>query len=219
MNKEGNNNYYKYILLTLVLLCVIFRYKNINIEPNKILELSISNIIYPFTFLLTLFIFNKSKFKDAHNNIIKCSLTILVFILIVTILINIPSAHYSKEIDVSLKQIITPNYFFINDTVFYYPNVLDIITYSLLFYFSHTLVMILYEAIRPYTKEFITVALAMFIPYTLDIICQVTIHDTFNGVELNTLITHLTSNFVVIIIGTLLVSTIYTIKKVRTKSL
>ena len=213
MNKKGNNNYYKYILLTILIVCIIFRYKNIYIEPNKVLDVSISNILYPFTFLITILLFEKTNFKLTHITIIKSSITTLVFMLLITIMINIPGTMLSREMDTALKTVLAPNYFFINNTLIYYPNILNIITFGLLFYFSHTLLLILYEAILPYTKKFIAFSLAMFIPYALDTICLVAITDTFSKVETNVLITHMTANFVIVIIGTLLISTIYSLKK------
>ena len=217
MNKRGNN-IYKYLLIALVIICYIFRYKTIYLESNKVLEISVSNILYPLTFLFTLLILEKNDFKETHKTIITTSIIYLISSLLITILINIPASLYSKDIDIALKSVFTPNYLFIKDSIIYYPNLVDTITFILLFYFSHTLITILYDAIKVYVKKFTSISLSMFIPYTLDIICFTTIHDTLNGVDLNTLIIHLTSNFVIVIISTLIVSLILTLKKVRIKS-
>ena len=122
------------------------------------------------------------------------------------------------EIDAALKQILTPNYFLLNNTAIYYPNILSLVSFTLLYYFSHTLILILYEAMEPYTKKFIAFSLAMFIPYTLDILCYVTINDAFNLIKFDKMITNLTSNFILVIIFTIIITIIFTIKTKIDKS-
>ena len=222
MNKKGTNNktLITYLLVILMIICEIYRLKNIFIEPNNVLETSISNLLYPFTFLLIILIYKNSNFKETHKSIIKTSIVFLIFILLTTILNNIPSNYYSKSIDGLLKQILTPNKVLISNRLFYYPNLLDAITYTLLFYFSHTLILILYEAMEPYTRKFIAYSLSMFIPFTLDTICYIAINDMFKEIEFNNMINHLTAGFVIVIISTILTTIIYSIytKKVSFKS-
>ena len=62
---------------------------------------------------------------------------------------------------------------------------------------------------EPYTKKFIAFGLAMFIPLTLDVICYVSINNIFDEVEFPKMITNLTSNFVIVIISTILMTIIY----------
>ena len=71
---------------------------------------------------------------------------------------------------------------------------------------------------EPYTKKFIAFSLSMFIPLTLDTICYTTINDTFGNIDFEQMILHLTSNFVIVIFSTILVSLFYSIKKVSSKS-
>jgi hypothetical protein len=133
---------------------------------------------------------------------------------------TIPGNYFSRDIDLSLKELFTPNFFILNGTPIYIPNLFNILSYTLLFYFSHILVIILYEAMEPYTKKFIAFSLAMFIPYALDTICYTTITTTIEMVEFKKLIINLTSNFVIVIIYTIIITLIYcltTLKKVRTK--
>ena len=218
MNKEGNNNaFVNYIFIISIILCQIFRYKMFYIEPNHILETNITNIIYPFTFILILLYRNKTSFKEAHYGIIKTCFIFMVFMLAVSLLNIIPSSSSSMNTDMALKQIFTPNSFTLNKYMFYYPSIINILSYTLLFYFSHTIMIILYEAMEPYTNKFINCALSMFIPLTLDTLCFTTINDVFNEIEFNTMILHLTSNFVIVIISTLLLSFIYTLINKKNK--
>ena len=215
MNKKGNNTntFITYLLIAFVIICGIFRYKTIYIEPNNVLEISISNLLYPFTFLFIILINKKTNFKETHKTIIKTTLIFLLFNFIISILNSIPGNYYSREIDLALKQTLTPNYFIINNQPIYYPNLLNLISFSLLFYFSHTLILILYEAMEPYAKKFIAFSLAMFIPYALDILCYTTINDVFKQIEFNQMITNLTSNFVIVIIFTVIITILFSIFK------
>ena len=222
MNKKGkeNNTIITYLLIIFMIICQIFRYKTIYIEPNNVLEISLSNILYPITFIIIILLKNKTNFKETHNSIIKTCILFLIFTLIITLLNIIPANTNGRNIDIAIKQIFTPSYHIFNKYILYYPNIIDLITYTLLFYFSHTIILILYEAIEPYTNTFITYFLSMFIPLTLDSLCFTTINDVFNEIDFNKMIIHLTSNFVIVIISTILLSIIYTIiqKKVRSKS-
>ena len=204
MNKKGNNKnntntFITYLIILLVIVCQIFRYKSIFIEPNHVLEVSISSIIYPFTFLLILLLNNKTSFKETHK----------------TILNIIPTSSSTREIDTALKNVLTPNYMLIKGHIIYYPDLLNVITFSLLFYFSHTIILILYEAMIPYTKKFIAYALSMFIPFTLDTLCYIAINDVFKEMEFNKIIVDLTSNFVIVIVFTILLTIFYSLKKIK----
>lgn len=220
MNKKGikKSTFITYLLILFIVICGIFKYKNIFIEPNNVLEVSISNIIYPFTFLFIILIYNIIGFKETHKTIIKTTILFILFILFISILNSVPGNYSTREVDMALKTVFTPNHFMIGTNTIYYPNILNVISFTLLFYFSHTLILILYEAMEPYTKKFIAFSLAMFIPFALDTLCYVSINDVFNEIKFETVITHLTSNFIIVIIGTLLMTIIYSIKKVSSKS-
>lgn len=220
MNKKGNNNYntntfITYLIILLVIVCQIFRYKSIFIEPNHVLEVSISSIVYPFTFLLILLLNNKTNFKETHKSILKITGIFLIFMLIATILNIIPTSSSTREIDTALKNVLTPNYMLIKGHIIYYPDLLNVITFSLLFYFSHTIILILYEAMIPYTKKFIAYALSMFIPFTLDTLCYIAINDVFKEIEFNKIIVDLTSNFVIVIVFTIILTIFYSLKKIK----
>ena len=63
MNKKGKNTntFITYLLITFIMICGIFRYKTIFIESNNVLEVSLSNLLYPFTFLFIILICKKWK--------------------------------------------------------------------------------------------------------------------------------------------------------------
>ena len=210
-NKKEANNILKYLLLTIIIICSIFRYKTLFIEPNNVLEVSISNLLYPFSYLLTILILKKSNFKETHKTIVNVAIMFLIFTLLISLMNTIPGNYYSREVDLTLKKLLTPTYFLIKGVPIYIPNLFNILSYTILFYFSHILVVILYEAMEPYTKKFIAFSLAMFIPYALDTICYTTIVSTVELIELNKLIINLTSNFVIVIIYTILITIIYSI--------
>jgi len=58
----------------------------------------------------------------------------------------------------------------------------------------------------------------MFIPYALDTICHTTIISTVELVEFNKLIINLTSNFVLVIIFTILITIIFCLTTIKRKS-
>jgi len=68
---------------------------------------------------------------------------------------------------------------------------------------------------EPYTKKFIAFSLAMFIPYALDTICYTTIVSTIELIEFNKLILNLTSNFVIVIIYTILITILFTLTSIK----
>ena len=217
MNKKGNKNNTILILLFIlfVIICQIFRIKTIYIEPRHILETSISNIVYPFTFLIIALLRKKNTFDNTHKIIIKTIFTFLIFMFVVTLFNNITPIKNSLDVDIALKKILTPNYLNIGKYVINYPNLLSIIAFILLFYFSHTLIIILIDALEPFTNKYIAYFIAMFIPYTLDVLCFTTIIDVFKEVNFNVLIMHLTSNFILVIVFTILCTLIYGTKKVN----
>ena len=217
-NKKETNTILKYLLLTIIIICSIFRYKNLFIEPNNVLEVSISNLLYPFSFLLTILILKKTNFKETHKTIINVALVFLIFTILISIMNTIPGNYYSRDVDLSLKELLTPSYFFIKGVPIYIPNLFNILSYTILFYFSHILLVILYEAMEPYTKKFIAFSLAMFIPYALDTICHTTIISTIELVEFNKLIINLTSNFVLVIIFTIIITIIFCLTNIKRKS-
>ncbi len=219
MNKLGRKlDIYKLLLLTLLIICSIFKLKNIYIEPNNLLEVSLSNILYPFTFLLVILIRNNTNFKETHSTIITLTIIFFIYTILISILGSIPANYNSTNVDLALKASLTPSYFVIFNKAIYFPNILKVLSFSLLFYFSHTIFTILYDAMIPYTKKFIAFSLSMFIPFTLDTICYIVIDDIAKNVEFNKLIIDLTSNFVVVIFSTILISIIYSIKKERSKA-
>lgn len=219
MNKEGKSyEFIKYLLLTFIIICSIFRYKTIYLDSNNILEASISNFLYPFTYLFIVLIYKHNNFTEAHKTIIKTSMIFLIFILLISVLNTIPGNYYATKTDLALKEALTPYSFMVNNKLFYYPNIINIISFTALYYISHTLVIILYEAMLPYTKNIIAYNLAMFIPFTLDTMCFVTINDIYLKVEFNKLITDLTSNFIIVIIFTLIISIIFDIIIKKSKS-
>lgn len=219
-NKKDNNIFLTYLLLTFIIICSIFKYKTMFIDPNNVLEVNVSNLVYPFTFLFTILLFRKSNFKDAHKIIIKITLTVLIFTLVVSLLNSLPGSYYNRETDLALKSVLTPNYFMIGSNPIYYPDILSTLSFTLLFYFSHILLLILYEAMEPYTYKFVAFSLSMFIPYALDTICNTTIIGTFDNIEFTKLITNLTSNFVLVVIYSIFITLLYLLfsrKKVRSK--
>ena len=216
-NKKESNNILKYLLLTIIIICSMFRYKTLFIEPNNVLEVSISNLLYPFSYLLTILILKKSNFKETHKTIINVALVFLIFTLLISVMNTIPGNYYSREVDLTLKELLTPSYFLFKGIPIYIPNLFNILSYTILFYFSHILVVILYEAMEPYTKKFIAFSLAMFIPYALDTICYTTIVSTVEMIELRKLVVNLTSNFVIVIIYTILITVLFTLTNIKKK--
>ena len=91
MNKNGKNNnrFTTFLLVIFIIICAIYKTKNIYIEPNNVLEISIANLLYPFTFLLIILISNKTSFKDTHKIIIKSCIIFLIFTIITSYILCI----------------------------------------------------------------------------------------------------------------------------------
>ena len=83
MNKKGNkkDTIIKYLLLTFIIICSIFRYKTIYLDSGNVLEASLSNFLYPFTFLFIIMIYKTENFSNAHKTILKTSLIFIIFMM------------------------------------------------------------------------------------------------------------------------------------------
>ena len=87
MKKKINNT--SSILIIFLILCYTFQGKIINIAPS--LNISISLLLYPLTFILTLIIYQKHGILESKKSIILSVLLLFTYILISSLLCNISS--------------------------------------------------------------------------------------------------------------------------------
>lgn len=219
--KKNTTNYYTFVLTLLLILINIFRNKMINIAPS--INVSISTIIYPVSFLLIIIILKKYKFKEAKESILLSSLLVLLFYLVVSILCSIVPTTSSAEINNSLRETFTPNNFHLYNLNIYYPNLLALFASTSIFILTHYICITIYEVIEDNSNYFIAFMLALLLSFIIDqmlFVPLVNILDIYYGkMSVIDIIQTLTGNFFIVVIMTIILMFLYPLclnKKERT---
>jgi uncharacterized PurR-regulated membrane protein YhhQ (DUF165 family) len=209
--KKYKTNYYVLFLTLLFLLVNIFSEKIINIVPS--LNVSISLIIYPITFLLVIIIYKKYNKKEAKESILSSALLVLLFYIIVSLLCSFTSVIESNEINNNLRNVFTPNYFHIYNLNIYYPNLLNLFVTMVVYLFTHYICLTLYEIIEENSNYFIAFMFALLISLILDQIILVPIINIpnmyYNDLDFVGLIKILTGDFFMVIVTTIILIFLY----------
>lgn len=200
------------IFIILLVLTILFKDKYIYLAPS--LNISISSFIYAFTFLVPIIMINKSKLKDAKNITRISTVTMFLFIILITILCSVPANLESKEIELSLRTILAPNKVALGSLIIHYPN-LNILGLIIVYYFSHSILISLYEALKAYTNKYLSYSLSIFIAYIIDTMFMIPItkiSDIFySNLNMLDIVKDLTANFMVVIGTSLLMILIFSI--------
>lgn len=218
--KKVKNNYLMIILFILLLLTIIFINKEVYLAPNMNVNLGL--FIYPFTFLLLILIYNKFNIKIAKETIYINFLMILLFYFLVSILNTLDSITSSQVISDNLRNVFTPKYFAINNLIFYYPNLVFLLSYSVTYFICHYIFITIYEAIESSSNYIIGFILALLISFTLNQMIFTPIVNIPNLIDgtmvYKDLIILMTGNFIVVIFSSILLLFIYALIYKKTKN-
>ncbi|NLL01647.1 MAG: hypothetical protein GX265_01315 [Mollicutes bacterium] len=200
------------LFITLLVITIIFKDKYIYLAPD--LNISISSFIYAFTFLIPIIMINKSKLKDAKNIINISTLTMFLFIILITILCSIPANLDSQEIELSLRTILAPNKAAWGNFIIHYPD-LNILGLIIVYYFSHSILISIYEALNTYTNKYLSYSLSLFIAFIIDTMFMIPILKItdiyYANLNMLDIVKSLTANFMVVIVTSLLMILIFSI--------
>lgn len=210
---KKKNISYLLVLSFLMLLCLIYSNKEVYIEKNLIINLSI--VIYPISFLITGLITKEGGIKESKKSLKLTFLIILIFYLITSILCTVNSTTNSNDISTSLREVFTPNYFNVYDLTIYYPNLINLFTMLTVFYLSHNIFIILYDICKNYVSIFLTFVIAILISGFIDQMLYVSFTTIFNGLntklDLVNYVKNLTANFIITIFTSIILSIIFPI--------
>ncbi|MFA7120435.1 MAG: hypothetical protein WC277_03065 [Bacilli bacterium] len=199
------------LLIIVLLITLIFKNKSILIAP--VLEVSISIFLYSFTFLILGYILTKYNYQEAKKAIKISIIFILLFLLIVSILNNIPG-NAESEINQALLNIFTPyNISILGQNIYIFD--LSILLILLIYYITHNIFISIDDTLNTITNKYLSFGISIFIAFIIDTMFMVPtlyIKDIYytNLVAFD-IIKYLTANFMVLIIMSLLSLLIYTL--------
>ena len=205
MKKKINNT--SSILIIFLILCYTFQGKIINIAPS--LNISISLLLYPLTFILTLIIYQKHGILESKKSIILSVLLLFTYILISSLLCNISSISSENAVSESLRNVFTPQNTTLYNLHIYYPNILNSFLFIVVYTLSHYIFIVLYDGIKDNSNKYIGLILSLLIASILDqimylpITCIPTLVD--KTITITELIKMLTANFIVIIFASVII--------------
>lgn len=205
MKKKINNT--SSILIIFLILCYTFQGKIINIAPS--LNISISLLLYPLTFILTLIIYQKHGILESKKSIILSVLLLFTYILISSLLCNISSIPSESAVSESLRNVFTPQNTTLYNLHIYYPNILNTFLFIIVYTLSHYIFIVLYDGIKDNSNKYIGLILSLLIASILDqimylpITCIPTLVD--KTITITELIKMLTANFIVIIFASVII--------------
>jgi uncharacterized PurR-regulated membrane protein YhhQ (DUF165 family) len=203
-----------------LLISFIFLDKNIYIGPKLLISAGL--LIYPFTFLILTFIYNKYTIKEAKYSIYISFMLLLVFYLIASIFNSIEAVVSSETVSESLRIIFTPNHFIIKNIIIYYPNLINLLTFSVIFFITHYIFVVVYEAIESTTNYLIGFILSILIGFILDQLLFTPLvslpHLIDHSLSYNALIETMTANFIIVIFSSLVMLIIYSINQKKKKN-
>ena len=212
MKKNYINNY-GILLFMVLLISFIFINKYIYIAPN--LNVNIGLFLYPFTYLLTYIIYNKTNITNTKQTIYFNFKLIIIFYLIISILNTIEGTLSSSLVTDSLRVVFTPNFIYTNNIYIYYPDIVNLLTYIVIYFITHYIFIVTYEAIKDSTNYLLGFTLAIFISFILNQMLYtplVNIRNLINNtLKYNTLIEMMTANFIVVIFTSIIIIIIYLI--------
>ena len=210
-------NYYPIILFMIILLSLIFIEKYIYIAPN--LNINSSLLIYPFSFLLLISIYEEKGIKYVKQLLFYSFIFILLFYIIVSILNTINGITTSKIITDSLREIFTPNNFTVGSKFIYYPKLEIILTFSIVYFISHYIFITIYEATIDFTYNIIAFILSLLIGFILDQLLFIPLSNLPNLINktmiYEDLIKLMTANFIMVIFTSIIILFIYSLRHIK----
>ena len=215
--KKNYFNFYSTLLFMLALLSFIVLNKEIYLAPN--LSFSASLLIYPFTFLILSKMYNEQSVIKIKKSIYIAFILLLLFYLFISIINSLDSIIDTELISENLKEIFTPNYLTLSKINIYYPELINLLTYSLVFFLSHYIFMVAFEVFDGYTNSFTAYFLAFLLSFVIDQILFIPLTSIKYLVD-NTLtyqlfIENLTASFIIVLISSVITLIIFLLTKKR----
>ena len=203
--KNKKNYNYTIILFILILLSYIFNNIDIKIYNNS--SISIGVLLYSITFLISSIMIERNKIKDCKKYLLSSIKYIILFFILITIMCQFNS---SNELIISIKNIFTPNIYKVNDYNIYYPDIYKLFIYLIVYYFSHYIFFITYEVTYENVGYLLAFIISTLIGFILDQMIFTTLYNIpylfTNKILLYDFLNTLTSNFIVTLISSILLS-------------
>ncbi len=205
------NLYYPLISYILLLVSIIFSQKHIYIAPN--LNISASLLIYPLTFLFMVITYKKLSIKYVKQNIYVNFILLLLFYFLVSILNSLDSIISTELISDNLRNIFTPNSFTLFSKFFYYPDLANLLSFSVIYFISHFIFITIYEVIEGYSNYLLAFILSILIGFILDQLLYVPLSNIprlLDGTLIyQELIRLMTANFIIVIFSSVIMLIVY----------
>ncbi len=205
MKKKINNT--SSILIIFLILCYTFQGKIVNIAPS--LNISISLLLYPLTFILILIIYQKHGILESKKSIMLSALLLFTYILISSLLCNFNSITSGNAISESLRDVFTPKNITFYNLHIYYPNILNTLLFLIVYILSHYIFITLYDGIKDNSNKYIGLILSLLIASILDQIMYLPISYIPSlldkTISITELVKMLTANFIVIIFSSVII--------------
>lgn len=216
MNKLGT-----YILNTLVFILLLLAYISNGriIEIGNNLTINLTFFIFPLIFLMLCVISKFYNYSEAKKTIKSACISLLIFIGIIMLLNLIPSNTDTQEMEILFKTLFTPNKFSLLGLKIYYPNLIYLISYTILSFVTSYIMIAIYNAIKDETKDFIAFFLSLFISLILFTIVLISIEALLiNQLPFKEYIYMLTAGFIVVIVLSIIMLLINSIVNAFKKS-
>jgi len=197
--KKGIYNYSLFLTILLIITIIV---KDIYVYLAPGLEVSVSLFIYAITFLIPVFIYNRTSINKAKRSIKMSAVFTLVFYLLITLLCTIGGNADSVLITNSLREVFTPNNIQVFNIYFYYPDLL-IIGFLFIYVLSHYILLSTYEALSTYYNTYLSFGIAIFVAFIIDTMFSVPFWNIIEIIKGNAssieIIRNLTSSFMFIL--------------------
>lgn len=215
--KKSNFDFYSLLFFMLSLFALIISNKYVYLAPN--LYVSARLIIYPFTFLVLSLMDNRQSIIRVKRILFYTFILLLVFYLLISIINSIDSVTSTKIVNENLRELFTPNYFIINKMYFYYPDLITLVTYSLILFLSHYIFIVNYDVFGGYVNDKAGYILSYILSFIIDQILFIPLISIKQLIDLTisykNFIENLTASFIVVMFSTIITFLIYVIAKKR----
>lgn len=216
MNKKGT--YFLNILAFIILLLGYISNERI-IEIGNNLSINLTYFIFPLLFLILTITSNYFSYKDAKKIVKSSTISLIIFIILISILNLIPSNVDTVKTEILFKNLFTPNNIKILGFKIYYPNLIYLASYTLLSFISSYIMIAIYNVIKDETKEFIAFYLSLFISLMLFALSLISIDSLLiRDLAFKEYISVLTAGFIIIIVLSIIILIINSIVNAFKKS-
>lgn len=216
MNKKGNQ-LLNILAFIIILLAYISNGRLISIGNN--LSVNLTYFIFPLLYLILSIISNYFGIKETKKVVKSSTISLLIFVLLIMILNLIPSNVDTIESEILFKNLFTPNDITLFGFKIYYPDLIYLLSFSILSFVTSYIMIAIYNAVKEETKDFIAFYLSIFISLILFTMILLSI-DAFliRNLIFKEYMYQLTAGFVVIIALSIIILIINSIINALKKS-